>query len=160
MRFHQDFGVDQVPYQVEVRYFDCVAPFSFCVYLRTIRFSFPRETCLIIPCISSFQCGISSLGNISGVHSIQVGYAVASTVISFLSLSLSISLTAFLGTSRTQSITRRYESLKSRQSFFRKANRERGGGKGIYSDYIQKNRSKEIDDHSRFNLSDVKTLTK
>lgn len=92
MRFHQDFGVDQVPYQVEVRHSDCVAPFSFCVYLRTIRFSFPRETCLIIPCISSFQCGISSLGNISGVHSIQVGYAVASTVILFfLSLSLYLS---------------------------------------------------------------------
>lgn len=118
MRFHQDFGVDQVPYQVDgVR-----VHFRSCGSVLFLRLSsdsplsrspvkFPYHSSYLS---SSFQRGVSLFRAHQRRYSIQVGYAVASAVILFFFLSL----TAFLGTSRTQSITRGDTSLSNLGSFF------------------------------------------
>lgn len=89
MCFHQDFGVGQVPHQVEVRYSDRVAPFSLYVYLRTIRFSFSCGTSL------SFlaSCRLSNVAYLvqEALAALQHLGGVCSRINSYPSISYSLS---------------------------------------------------------------------
>lgn len=147
MRFHQDFGVDQVPHQIEVCYSDHMATFLFCIYLRTIRFSFPCGIIPIIPRISSLQRDILSLGSISGVTAFRWGMQSHQwlSFSLFLFLSLLQPFQARRGPSPSQG-----ESLKSRQSFQESQQGRGRGEKSIFRLHSKINRSKEIDDHSHF----------
>ena len=70
----------------------------------------------------------------------------------FLSLSLSLSLLQPFQAHRGPSPSRGDTSLKSRQSFFLGKSTGKGEGGKEFVLYSEINRTKEIDDHSRFNL--------